>query len=194
MSAVVNDIDVGGVLTFTSSNRASSYVLSSPISTGTVSLSLPPTQGSDGQLLVKSGSGSSTAWVTPVGAIPAACKALFSTAFIQNNGNDSVQFSGSSSLSDIVVCRFFYQGSTIVPLSMLSVVASSGSSSPTGTIKIKNGALEVCSISYSGITSTPTIYSTTSFSNVPTSPSVLTLVVNMIGSTNKLNIHSFMLQ
>jgi hypothetical protein len=121
-------------------------------------------------------------------------KALFTTAFVQNNGTPFITFSGAVFVQS--VCSFYYGGSNTVPISSVTVILSSGVGTPTGTITITTpGGATVATIAYSGLTSTPTVFSTTAITNLPAGASVLNCNITVSGSpVNKVNIYSLTVQ
>lgn len=196
MASVQNQVEVSEALVLSGDGRANAYYITSPTLTGGTSLtfSLPPTQGTDGQVLTRSGAGTNTAWST-ISSTSASGRPVFSMCFLQSteSGNEYVQFAGNSGVDD-VVCRFVYQGSAVTPITNFSCILSSGSSAPTGTINIKNGSTVISSISFSGITSSPTIFSSSSIANLPSSQSILSLVINITGSSsNRVNVYNLSL-
>lgn len=193
MSGVLNQLEVTDSIVLSSDNRTNAYYITSPSLSGGTSLilSLPPTQGTSGQVLTSTGSGN-TSWTTPSISSGSIGRAIFSTSFIQSteSSTEYIQLAGNSSTDD-VICRFIYPGSSIAPISNFACILSSGSSSPTGNVFIKNGSTTIATISFAGITSTPTIYSTSSISNVPSSTSILSFVINITGSSSqRVNVFS----
>lgn len=232
MAGILNQIEITDSIVFSPDYRTNAYYISSPLTSlsgGTsLSLILPSTQGTEGQVLTRSGagtmwstlpvssggssftvtlpstqgtegqvltrSGAGTTWTTPSSSSGGSSngRVVFSTSFIQSteSSNEYMQLSGAGGVDD-VICRFIYQGSSVTSISNVSCILASGSSSPTGTIYLKNGTTTIASMSFAGITSTPTIYSMSSISNLPSSPSILSFVINITGSSSqKVNVYS----
>lgn len=196
MSVVENQVEVTESFVLSPDGRTNAYYLTSPLTTSSggrsLTLSLPSNQGTDGQVLTRSGAG--TVWGTPSGGVSISLfpSIIFSTAFTQSttSGVDYIQFPGSSGV-DTNVCRFYYPGSLITPITTFMCIMGNGASTPTGTISIRNGLLTVASITFDGIVSTPTVYTTSAINNLPLTPSILNVVITIGGSnTRRINLYS----
>lgn len=152
MSTVENQVEVTESIVLSPDGRTNAYYLTSPLTTSSggrsLTLSLPTNQGVEGQVLTRSGAG--TVWSTPQSSggvnISLFPSVIFSTAFTQSttSGVDYIQFPGSSGV-DANVCRFYYPGTLIAPITTFMCVMGNGASTPTGTISIRNGLLSVAS-------------------------------------------------
>lgn len=196
MSSFFGGIDIGsGGITLSVDNRTNSYTLLSPSLSGgaNVTITLPDSQGLDGQVLTKVGTGSTTTWsnisssssgiqIQPYGLI-------FSSCFVQNNGSDFISFAGSS--SDGQVCRFMYPaGRTATKFSC--VIASNSGASFTTILKLVDGDNNVIStIRNDSLGTTPAIVYSNSFTGIPQTDTIVKLLINVSGSSsNKVNIYS----
>ena len=124
-------------------------------------------------------------------------KALFTTAFVQNNGNAFIPFTAASSTSQLI-CSFSYVGGSVEPISKLLVVIAAGGGTPVGTISLTNlsGGTTVASIAVSSLSTTPTIFTSSTITNVPSAASVLELriIFPTGGGADKVNFSSLVVQ
>lgn len=121
-------------------------------------------------------------------------KTLFTAAFIQNNGTPNVTFAGTSASQ--IVCSFYYPGSAIEPIAKVIFILGSSGGNPNGTAEIRNinnGTL-IATVTFSGLALLPSIWSSTTITNLPTSPSILEYRVVFTGNNNKLDVHSLTIQ
>jgi hypothetical protein len=120
-------------------------------------------------------------------------KALFTTALVQNNGKPYITFSGGNTPS--IVCLFYYPGVDAEIISKVTLILSAEGGNPIGAATVLNSASQVvASLNYDLTTLTPTIITTTTISNLPSTPDVFSLYVQHTGSVNKLNIYSVTVQ
>lgn len=121
-------------------------------------------------------------------------KAMFTAAFIQNNGTPNVSYSGN--LASQIVCSFYYPGSLNEAIYRLTFVLGTSGGSPIGTAQIRNinnGTL-IGSVTFTGLTLLPSIWTTTTITNLPTAPSILEYRVQFPGNNNKLDVYSLTIQ
>jgi hypothetical protein len=122
-------------------------------------------------------------------------KALFTSAFVQNNGSAFITFSGNNSAQ--AVCQFYYPGSNIEAISKVTVVLGRNGGTPTGTVVIVDQATSniIATIAFSGLTVTSQIFTTTTIANLPTAPSVLLFNITIgTPNANKVNVYSLTIQ
>ena len=122
-------------------------------------------------------------------------RSLFNSAFVQNNGNPFITFSGTGSAQ--VVCYFYYAGLTATPITNIITILSADGGNPNGNARIRdftNGGAIISTIPYNLSSGTPVRLSSSSISNLPVGPTVLQLDVTHSGNNNKLNVYSLTLQ
>lgn len=117
--------------------------------------------------------------------------ALFSTAFttITDDFYD---------LNAVVVgrelARFPYAGSAASPLTKFTLILALGAGVPVGTIKLVDNATSnvIATITYTGIAGVgvPTLYSTSSISNLPAGASIINIVLDQAGVGSSLLLYS----
>lgn len=124
-----------------------------------------------------------------------AAKTLFTMSFVQSGGNPFFIYSGNASTQTI--CSFYFPGSSTESISIFSCVLAMNAGTPTGTVTLTDPtrATTYATITYTGVTSTQTVFTTTSISNLPSSASVIQFNITIASPTgNKLSVYSITVQ
>ena len=106
---------------------------------------------------------------------------IFSTSFTSPT-SDSYTLSGA--YVNQVITRFPYAGSAVSPITEFTLVLGYSAGTPTGSFTLVDQATSnvIATLTYTGIVSGSIIYSTTSIANVPSSSSILNIVLNGAGT------------
>lgn len=122
-------------------------------------------------------------------------KAVFTTSFFQNTTSKFITFTGSSSAQ--LVCDLYYPGSLVQPINRFIAIIASNANNPSGTLTLTNftGGTVIATISYTSVSNSQTIYSTSTISNLPTIPSILEFKINVnTPSSNGVRVYSIYIQ
>lgn len=114
---------------------------------------------------------------------------IFSTAFTTVT-DESYTFSGA--FVDQVVARFPYVGSSQSPISKFTLVLGFGAGTPTGNFKLVDQSTSnvIATLTYDGIVAESAIYTTNLISNVPSTASILNIVLNAGGVAPAILLYS----
>jgi len=105
---------------------------------------------------------------------------IFSTSFTSASA-DSYTLTGA--FVDQVITRIPYAGSSVSPITAFTLVLGFSAGTPTGSFTLVDQATSnvIATLTYNGIVAGSAIYSTTSIANVPSSASILNIVLNAGG-------------